>query len=219
MAMYGSSDMGYCVIGLITSDMKQTVKDCYTGDRLAGNTKMKIVDEKTHMEVTCPNQLGKLFFKGGTILRHYLDFDSSLSGVFKDDGWFDSTDVGYIDEKGGVHVIGRTSDVIVCGPVIVYPQWLEDRIIKCPGVAGVIVVGIHHPVRFQELCVCVVREKSSTLTEEELRTFCKEIFIDNPNCDDEIPKKFFFMDSFPLTSTGKTWRKEVERLATEHFHR
>ncbi|XP_059166849.1 uncharacterized protein LOC131949105 [Physella acuta] len=117
------------------------LKDCYVGDRLLGSVQMKIVDEQTNREVTGPNQVGKLFLKGGMVLRHYMNADSTASGVITDDGWFDSSDVGYIDDVGGIHVIGRTSDTIISGPGVVYPQWLEERIQKYPGVASVAVVG------------------------------------------------------------------------------
>ncbi|XP_059149824.1 medium-chain acyl-CoA ligase ACSF2, mitochondrial-like [Physella acuta] len=204
-------------MGVVTGDMKDTVKDCYTGDRLVGSTQMKIVDEKTNMEITSRNCPGNLYFKGGTILRHFKDLDSNTCGAFKEDGWFDSSDVGYIDESGGVYVMGRTSDFITAGSAVVHPQWLEEWIIKCPGVASVVVVGIPHPVRFQELCVCVVREKHSNLTEQDLNEFCNQMFIDTRISPEEVPEKFFIVDSFPKTFTGKVRRKMVEKLATEHF--
>ncbi|XP_059149874.1 medium-chain acyl-CoA ligase ACSF2, mitochondrial-like [Physella acuta] len=217
MAIYGSTDLGYTVLGLVTGDMKNTVKDCYTGDRLVGGTQMKIVDEITNMEITSKNRTGKLFFKGGTVLRRYMGVESSTTAVFTDDGWFDSNDVGYIDESGGLVVIGRTSDYILAGFTVVHPQWLEESIIKCPGVASVVVVGISHPVRFQELCVCVVREKHSNLTEQDLKEFCKKIFFDTHISPEEVPEKFFFTDSFPHTFTGKVRRKMLEKMAAEHF--
>ncbi|XP_059149863.1 uncharacterized protein LOC131936801 [Physella acuta] len=94
---YGTTEIGYTIMGVVTGDMKDTVKDCYTGDRLVGSTQMKIVDEKTNMEITSRNCPGNLYFKGGTILRHFKDLDSNTCGAFKEDGWFDSSDVGYIE--------------------------------------------------------------------------------------------------------------------------
>ncbi|XP_059169372.1 2-succinylbenzoate--CoA ligase-like [Physella acuta] len=83
---------------------------------------MKIVDEKTNTVITSKNRAGKLLFKGGTVLRHYKGVDSSTSGAFTEDGWFDSSDMGYVDESGGLVVIGRTSDFITSGSAVVHPQ-------------------------------------------------------------------------------------------------
>ncbi|XP_059166142.1 2-succinylbenzoate--CoA ligase-like [Physella acuta] len=217
MIVYGSTDAGFVSTGFVTRDNKDTVKDCYAGDKLMSDIQMKIVDEKTKLTITSPNKVGKLFLKGGNVLRHYMNVDYTTSGVFTEDGWFDSSDVGYIDDIGGIHVIGRTSDIIISGPGVLYPQWLEERIQQCPGVASVVVVGIPHPVKFQEICVCVIKEKNSNLTAGDLEEFCNKIFTKIAGNDDGLPKKFFFLDTFPQTSTGKHSRKALEKLASEYF--
>ncbi|XP_059170965.1 2-succinylbenzoate--CoA ligase-like [Physella acuta] len=139
--IYGSTDAGFLVTGVVDHTNRDQIKDCYTGQCLTTGLQMKLLDEKTNTLVTSANKVGKIFCRGGNVLRHYLGMERSTQGVFTEDNWFVTSDLGYTDEVGDLHVIGRTSDSILNGTTIVYPQWLEERLHTCPGVENVVVVG------------------------------------------------------------------------------
>ena len=69
------------------------------------------------------------------------------------------------------------SNAIIHGAFIVYPGWLESSIVKCPGVQNVIVVPVPDRTVYQELCACVVPEAGVKVTEEDVREFCKSLFV------------------------------------------
>ncbi|XP_059157071.1 uncharacterized protein LOC131941677 [Physella acuta] len=217
MTTYGSTDVGLMVYGLVDAQSKDKFKDCYAGNTICPDLQLRLVDEKTKEIFTEPNRTGIIHFKGKTVLRRYLNVEDTTAGVFTEDGWLDTKDAGYIDENGGIHVIGRQADIINNGPFILYPQWMEERIQKCPGVQSVMVVGLPHPLTIQELCVCVIKEKDATLTLADLKNFCQGIFLEGATKFDGVPEKFVFMESFPLLSSGKVSRKAVEKEAVEYF--
>ncbi|XP_059151780.1 2-succinylbenzoate--CoA ligase-like [Physella acuta] len=197
MTVYGSTDAGLITYGLISIHNKERFKDCRAGNILCPGLQLRLVDENTKQVFTEPNRVGIIHLKGRTVLRRYLNVETTTSDMFTKDGWLDTNDAGYIDDKGGLYVIGRQSDVIVVGPYNMYPQWMEERIQKCPGVQSVMIVGLPHPVTSQELCVCVIKEKDAILTLAELETFCRGMFLPGATKFDGVPEKFVFMDSFP----------------------
>ncbi|XP_059157078.1 2-succinylbenzoate--CoA ligase-like [Physella acuta] len=217
MTSYGSTDVGLMVYGLIDKLNKDTFKDCYAGNTICPGLQLRLVDAKTKEIFTEPKRIGMIHFKGKTVLRRYLNVEDTTTMTFMLDGWLDTKDTGYLDEDGGVHIIGRQADMITIGAYLLYPQWMEERIQMCPGIQSVMVVGLPHPVTIQEICVCVIKEKDATLTLADLKNFCQGIFLEGATKFDGVPEKFVFMESFPLLSTGKVSRKATERMAAEYF--
>ncbi|CAL1542124.1 unnamed protein product [Lymnaea stagnalis] len=215
--LYGSTEAGFIVTGNVTPDNKDRLKAFFVGKLFAKGVEMRLVEEMTGASVTSSNVTGKIILRGGTVLRKYLNQESSTTGVFTSDGWYDTGDIGYIDEFGDIHVIGRNSDSVMNGPEIIYPQWMENDIGKCPGVESVIIVGIPHPDIAQEICACVVRSKNSNLSEEDLIAFCETLYVKAIPAERFKAFKILFLDSFPLNANGKIMRRELRDLAIDYF--
>ena len=77
------------------------------------------------------------------------------SEEFTADGWFKTGDVGQIDERGYVTIVGRSKDLIITGGYNVYPAEIEGYLNEMPGVAEIAVIGVPHP-DFGEAVVAVV---------------------------------------------------------------
>jgi fatty-acyl-CoA synthase len=80
-----------------------------------------------------PREIGAIELRGPTVAGSYL----TLDGVFplaRDDGWFDSGDLGYLDEEGRIYVCGRTKDLIVVAGKNVYPHDIERAAENVDGV-------------------------------------------------------------------------------------
>ncbi|XP_059163613.1 2-succinylbenzoate--CoA ligase-like [Physella acuta] len=214
ITFYGTVDTGVIAHGTVDTKSMGKIKDCFVGNNYP-YMQIRLVDETTKEVFTESNRVGLIHVKGSTVTRRYLN-TTEVPDV-TDDGWTNIKDAGYYDENGHLYVIGRQSDVIVSGTLNIYPQWIEERVQKCPGVETVVIVGLPHPEATQELCVCVVKERDATLTYAELKDFCQAMFLDGALNFACVPDKFVIMDGFPLLPSGKVNRKEVEKLATEHF--
>nr|KAG5711840.1 hypothetical protein BaRGS_026281 [Batillaria attramentaria] len=141
---------------------------------------VKLVDENSH-EVLKAGQAGEVLVRGPTVFTGYFgtreDVDQEQTNVFTADGFFRTSDVAFRGPSGGIHVVCRQSNAIIHGAFIVYPGWLESRIERCPGVQSVIIVPVPDRTLHQELCACVVPQAGATLTADDVRDFCKSLFL------------------------------------------
>ncbi|XP_012935644.1 3-[(3aS,4S,7aS)-7a-methyl-1,5-dioxo-octahydro-1H-inden-4-yl]propanoyl:CoA ligase [Aplysia californica] len=216
---YGCTEVG-CISGSILSEEQlQNLQDFYCGT-VPHFLDLRILDKDGNP--CAPGEMGTLWVKGLTVFPGYLnqleEKDPATIGSLHDDGWFDTNDNGYYDDKKNLYVIGRKNDIIMYGAFVVYPGWMEQRIVTHPKVREVCVVPVPHPVLHHDICACVLTDPGSDLSEEELTEFSDQMFLDKSSEESTPrPKYFLIMDKYPTTSTGKPDRKELKRVATEKF--
>jgi len=117
---------------------------------------------------------------------------------FTDDGYFKTGDVGKIDERGYVTIVGRSKDLIISGGYNVYPAEIEGYINELPGVAESAVVGVPHP-DFGEVGVAVVVSKAGSAVQGDqiLATLKAKL------ANFKIPKKCYVVEDLPRNTMGK----------------
>nr|KAG5711145.1 hypothetical protein BaRGS_004789 [Batillaria attramentaria] len=205
---YASTECGPVTSKVVTMNNKGDYEDGNNGLPLPG-VELQLVDEN-QQEVLEPGQTGEVLCRGPNVFTGYLGMDqAALGNVFTHDGWFRTTDVGFRNSKGELHIVCRKSNAIMYGHIIVYPGWLESRLARCSGVQSVVIVPVPDPIMHQELCACVVPQPAVIITEAEIREFCKTLYIDPESEDAVVPRYCVMFDSFPTTVTGKTDRKAI----------
>jgi malonyl-CoA/methylmalonyl-CoA synthetase len=117
---------------------------------------------------------------------------------FTTDGWFKTGDVGKVDERGYVTIVGRSKDLIISGGYNVYPAEIEDAINAMPGVAESAVVGVPHP-DFGEVGVALViaRPGASVSPDAVLADLKARL------ANFKIPKRCFVVTELPRNTMGK----------------
>nr|KAG5705153.1 hypothetical protein BaRGS_030870 [Batillaria attramentaria] len=206
--VYGSTECSFLTMKLVDLNNMGDYEDGNNGLPLPG-MEIKLVDEN-QQEVVEPGQTGEVMCRGPIVFNGYLGMDQAAqSNVFTHDGWFRTTDVGFRNRKGELHIICRKSNAIIYGGMILYPGWLESRLARCPGVQSVVIVPVPDPIKYQELCACVVRQPGVNVMEEDVCEFCKTVYLDPESVVAAVPRYYLFYDSFPTTMTGKTDRKAV----------
>nr|KAG5711838.1 hypothetical protein BaRGS_026279 [Batillaria attramentaria] len=218
--LYGSTEAGFVTSRQVHLHDKDAFEDGDNGLPLPG-VEVKFVDENSH-EVLKAGQAGELLVRGPTVFTGYFgtreDVDQEQTNVFTEDGFFRTSDVAFRGPSGGIHVVCRQSNAIIHGAFIVYPGWLESRIERCPGVQSVIIVPVPDPTLYQELCACVVPQPGATLTADDVRDFCKSLFLVSETSEmSQVPRYYVFFDAFPSTSTGKTDRKAILTTALDRL--
>src|SRR3712207_8325889 len=93
--------------------------------------------------------------KGPNVFKGYWRMPEKTEAEFRKDGYFITGDLGKIDERGYVHIVGRGKDLIITGGYNVYPKEVESEIDAIPGVGESAVIGVPHP-DFGEGVVAVV---------------------------------------------------------------
>ena len=107
-------------------------------------------------------------------------------------------DLAVIDEQGFCNIVGRIKDMVIRGGENVYPREIEEFLYRHPAIADAQVVGVPDDKYGEELCAWIVLREGASLSEEELRDFCRGRIAHY-----KIPRYVKFVSSFPMTVTGK----------------
>ena len=151
--------------------------------------------------------VGEVAVRGPGVMRGYYRQPGETAQVFTADGFFLTGDLGMVDEEGYLHLIGRRKEMIIRGGFNVYPREVEDRLHAHPAVLDVAVVGLPDEILGEVACACIVPVEGAIVTGEEIRDFCREVLADY-----KVPDLVRFLDSFPLTGSGKVRRVELSRI-------
>src|SRR3712207_9127360 len=105
--------------------------------------------------------------KGPNVFKGYWRMPEKTAAEFRQDGFFITGDVGKLDERGYVHIVGRGKDLIITGGFNVYPKEIELAIDAIVGVQESAVIGVPHPDFGEGVTAVVVPEPGAALTEEK----------------------------------------------------
>ena len=143
-------------------------------------------------------EIGNIQVQGPNVFKGYWRMPEKTAEEFTQDGWFKTGDVGKVDERGYVSIVGRSKDLIISGGYNVYPAEIESAINDMPGVAESAVVGVPHP-DFGEVGVAVVIAKPGAQIDGEAIVAQLKSQLANF----KIPKRCFVATELPRNTMGK----------------
>ena len=143
-------------------------------------------------------EIGNIQVRGPNVFQGYWRMPEKTAEEFTADGWFKTGDVGRVDERGYVSIVGRSKDLIISGGYNVYPAEIEGYINELPGVAESALVGVPHP-DFGEVGVAVVIAKPGARLDGEAIVAQLKSQLANF----KIPKRCFVATELPRNTMGK----------------
>ena len=158
---------------------------------------VKIINTDTGATVPL-GEIGEICFRGYHIMRGYYGQAEKTAETVDESGWLFSGDLGTMDEYGYVQITGRRKEMIIRGGENIYPREIEDFIFTHPKVAEVAVFGIPDKFYGEQVAAWIELHSGESATEDEIREFCKEEIAHF-----KIPKYIRFVETFPMTVTGK----------------
>ena len=142
--------------------------------------------------------IGGIQVRGPNVFKGYWNMPEKTAQEFTADGFFRTGDVGKIDPRGYITIVGRSKDLIISGGYNVYPAEIEGVINEMNGVVESAVVGVPH-ADFGEVGVAVIIvEKNASPTGEQIIAALKSKLANF-----KIPKKCFIVDELPRNTMGK----------------
>ena len=144
---------------------------------------------------------GELCARGPQVFSGYWQKDNS--NVFHPGEWFKTGDIAVMEEDGYIRIVDRKKDMILVSGFNVYPNEIEGVVAAHPKVLEVAAIGVKDDHSGEVVKICVVKRDSS-LTEEELKLFCKENFTSYKQ-----PKYIEFKTELPKTNVGKILRRSL----------
>ncbi|GFO34818.1 acyl-CoA synthetase family member 2, mitochondrial [Plakobranchus ocellatus] len=211
---YASTETSILTACLLTSPNEE-FDDFVAGWPMPG-VQLKVVDNLMH-ELPV-GHIGEILVKSSLLCSGYINNTKANADTFLSNGWVRLGDKGFFNSKGQICVLGRGKNAIMHGDIVVYPEQLEFRIERCPGVAGTAITGIPDVKRYEEICALLVRQPGvEAVTEEQVRQFCSKYLSSNDSNVkfNALPKYYKFVDALPLLPSGKLDRAACKRLAAE----
>ncbi|MDP2818386.1 MAG: malonyl-CoA synthase [Polaromonas sp.] len=185
------------------SETAMLTSNPYEGERRGGTVGFALPGVSLRVQgdggQTLPaGEVGGIEVKGPNVFQGYWRMPEKTKEEFTADGFFKTGDVGKIDERGYIHIVGRSKDLIISGGYNVYPAEIEGYINDMPGVAESAVVGVPHP-DFGEVGVAIVIAKpGSTLDGDAIIAALKSGLANF-----KIPKRCFVVTELPRNTMGK----------------
>lgn len=147
-------------------------------------------------------EVGAVLIRGPNIFREYWQKPDATEKAFAT-GWFDTGDLGQLDERGMLTLVGRAHDLIIVSGYNVYPQVVERVLGECPGIAECVVLGLPDEQRGERVAAAIVRSDPA-LDEARLRAWVGDRLIHY-----QQPRSLLFLDALPKNSLGKVLRREL----------
>jgi fatty-acyl-CoA synthase len=180
-----------------------------TVGRVHPHVQVKIIDAEGL--VVPRGTAGELLTRGYNVMRGYWDDPARTRDAIDSGGWMHSGDLAVIDAQGYCNIVGRLKDMIIRGGENVYPREIEEYLYRHPAVFDVAVVGVPDAKYGEAVCACIRLRGGMIVTEEEIREFCRGQIAHY-----KVPRYVRFVDSFPLTISGKVQKYLIrEHLCLE----
>ena len=167
-----------------------------TVGRVHSHQEVKIVDEDGR--IVPHGTTGELLTRGYSVMRGYWDDEARTRESIDSAGWMHSGDLATLDAQGYCRIVGRSKDMVIRGGENIYPREVEEFLFRHPKILDVQCVGVPDVKYGEELCACVILRPGMQSSEEEIREFCRGQIAHY-----KVPRYVKFVDSFPMTVTGK----------------
>ncbi|WP_438273935.1 malonate--CoA ligase [Nitrobacter sp.] len=191
----------------------------YDGDRVPGavgfalpGVSVRVTDPETGRELP-RDTIGMIEVKGPNVFKGYWQMPEKTAAEFRPDGFFITGDLGKMDERDYVHILGRGTDLVITGGLNVYPKEVESEIDTLHGVVESAVIGVPHPDFGEGVTAVVVRDKDTAITEAAVLDALKDRLAKF-----KMPKRVIFVDELPRNAMGKV-QKNILRDTYADFYK
>jgi len=151
-----------------------------------------------------PGEIGEIGGRGAVLMLGYFANQQTTERSFNASGWFMSGDLGQIDERGNLHIVGRKKDLIIRGGHNIYPAQIEDLAHRHPAVKKAAAFAVADERLGEKVCLALIVDGPAPAAEELLEHLAQ---LGLSKFD--MPEYYLVMDEFPLTPSGKILKREL----------
>jgi malonyl-CoA/methylmalonyl-CoA synthetase len=184
----------------------------YDGDRVAGavglplpGIEVRVTDPETKAIVGA-GEVGMIEVRGPNVFKGYWRMPEKTQAEFREDGFFVTGDLGKIDARGYVTIVGRDKDLVISGGYNVYPKEVEAEIDELEGVVESAVIGVVHADFGEAVTAVVVRAEGASVSERDVLAA-----LDGRLARFKQPKRVLFVDELPRNTMGKVQKAALRQ--------
>jgi fatty-acyl-CoA synthase len=182
-----------------------------TVGRVHPHVEIKIIDPTTGAVVP-RGASGELCSRGYMVMLGYWHNEAATRQAIDSARWMHTGDLATMDHLGYVNIVGRIKDMIIRGGENIYPREVEEFLYGHPAIADVQVIGVPSEKYGEVVMAWVKLREGESAGGDELAAWCKGKIATY-----KIPRHWKFVDSFPMTVTGKVQKFKMRELAVEEL--
>ena len=191
----------------------------YDGERIAGTVglplpgvEIVVTDPETGAALA-PGEIGMIEVRGPNVFKGYWQMPEKTAAELRANGFFITGDLGKIDEKGYVHIVGRGKDLIITGGYNVYPKEIETELDALPGVLESAVIGVPHRDFGEGVTAVIVPAGKASLEEAAILEG-----LGDRLAKFKLPKRVVFVDELPRNTMGKVQKNLLRERFAGLYH-
>jgi len=176
------------------------------------HVEMKIVDERG--QIVPRGQVGQVCVRGYHVMMKYWDDEKNTAKTIDRNGWLKSGDLGVIDPNGYCKIVGRIKDMVIRGGENIYPKEIEEFLRKHDNIIDAQLVGVPDEKFGEEVCAWIIKRDPTKgpMHAGDIKEYCQGRIAHY-----KIPKFAKFVDSYPLTVSGKVKKFILKKYASREF--
>ena len=195
---YGLTEAGTCT-GTRSGDDYETIAT--TVGRAMPDLEVRVADGDHE---AARGESGEVLVRGFSVMTGYFDDPEATAAAIDNGGWLHTGDLGTMDDRGYLKVVGRLKDMFIVGGFNAYPAEIENMLLGHPEVAQAAVVGVPD-VRLGEVGrAFIVPRPGAAVDPDELIAWCRERMANY-----KVPRSVVLRESFPMNATGKVMKSEL----------
>ncbi len=167
-----------------------------TVGRIQPHLEVKLVDADGN--TVAHGETGELCTRGYSVMIGYWDDPVRTAEAIDAEGWMHTGDLATIDAAGYCRIVGRIKDMVIRGGENIYPREIEEFLLTHDAIADAQVIGVPDERYGEELCAWIVLRPGAAIDDEDVRTHCRGRIAHF-----KIPRHIRFVETFPMTVTGK----------------
>jgi acyl-CoA synthetase len=156
-----------------------------------------------------PGEVGEIGGRGACLTLGYFDSQEATEDSFNRTGWFMSGDLGRLDDRGCLEIVGRKKDLIIRGGHNIHPARIEDLALRHKAVARVAAFAVADRRLGEKVCLSVIFHDGAGVEAQELLAHLHAAGLSRY----DMPEYFIAMTAYPLTASGKILKRELAEWA------
>jgi acyl-CoA synthetase (AMP-forming)/AMP-acid ligase II len=158
-----------------------------------------------------PGEIGQIGGRGASLMLGYFDDQAATEAAFNAQGWFMTGDLGWLDDDGYLHVVGRQKDVIIRGGRNIHPAHIEALALRHDAIEQAAAFPVVDPRLGERVCLAVVARDNAPLDPEAILEHLDFAGLSKY----DMPEFVLLLDEMPLTASGKVMKRELVRQISE----
>ncbi len=202
------------------SETNMNTSNPYDGDRVPGTVGFPLpgvalrIAQAESGESVAPGEIGVIEVKGPNVFKGYWNRPELTAKEFRADGFFITGDMGMIDARGYVHIVGRAKDLIITGGFNVYPKEVEEEIDALPGIVESAVIGLPHRDFGEGVTAVIIVKPESKVDEASVLKA-----LDGRLAKFKLPKRVLIEKELPRNTMGKVQKNLLRERYADLYQR